>query len=135
MKAFGEELVFHLTGEQTGGKFTTWTEVSPPGGGPPPHYHENEDECFFVQEGRFGFYLDGKWQEHGPGSVVFMPRSAVHAFKNVGHTTGRLLVTTYPSGFEKFFARCTEEFAKEGGPNMDRIMAISAEHGIHFVQG
>jgi hypothetical protein len=67
--------------------------------------------------------------------VVFMPRSVVHAFKNIGDTDGRLLVTTYPAGFEKFFGHCADEFAKPGGPNMDRIVAISAEHGIHFVQG
>jgi hypothetical protein len=41
---------------------------------------------------------------------------------------------TTPSGFEKFFARCAEEFAKPGGPNMPRIIEIGVEHGIHFVQ-
>jgi hypothetical protein len=39
-----------------------------------------------------------------------------------------------PSGFETFFARCAEEYAKPGSPDMGRIAAISAEHGIHFVE-
>jgi quercetin dioxygenase-like cupin family protein len=134
LKAFGDEITLHLTGEETGGKFTMWTEITPPGGGPPPHYHLNEDECFYVQEGRFGFFLGGQWQEHGPGSVVYMPRSIVHTFKNIGEKPGRLLITTYPSGFERFFARCAEEFEQPGGPNMDRILGISAEHGIHFAE-
>jgi hypothetical protein len=29
-------------------------------------------------------------------------------------------------------ARCQEEFQKPGGPDMERVLAISAEHGIHF---
>jgi quercetin dioxygenase-like cupin family protein len=132
LEAFGDVVTLHLTGEETGGKFTMWTEVTPPGGGPPPHYHLNEDETFYVQEGRFSFFLSGQWQEYGPGSVVYMPRSVVHTFKNVGEQPGRLLITTYPSGFEVFFGRCAEEFKQPQGPNMERIMAISAEHGIHF---
>jgi hypothetical protein len=63
-----------------------------------------------------------------------MPQGVVHTFKNAGPTALRMLVSTSPSGFETFFARCAEEFANPGGPNMERIFAISAEHGIHFVQ-
>jgi hypothetical protein len=44
-----------------------------------------------------------------------------------------MLLTPTPSGFEKFFARCAEEFAKAGGPDMSRIVEIGVEHGIHFL--
>jgi hypothetical protein len=63
-----------------------------------------------------------------------MPRGVVHTFKNVGDEPSRMLIMTTPSGFENFFARCAEEFARPGGPDMSRILAIGAEHGIHFVQ-
>jgi hypothetical protein len=43
-----------------------------------------------------------------------------------------MLITTAPSGFETFFTRCATEFANPAGPDMQRIMEISAEHGIHF---
>jgi quercetin dioxygenase-like cupin family protein len=133
LRAFGEELIVHLGSAQTGGRLAVWTEITPPGGGPPPHYHLHEDECFVVQEGRIAFLRDGAWEELGPGGVVFMPRGVVHAFKNVGETPSRMTISTTPSGFEVFFARCAEEFGKPGGPDMERVMAISAEHGIHFV--
>jgi quercetin dioxygenase-like cupin family protein len=133
LRAFGEEIILHLDGKQTGGKLTMWTEFTPPGGGPPPHYHLNEEESFLVQEGRISFLVEGRWQEAEPGGVAFMPRTVVHAFKNVGDKPSRMLVTTSPSGFETFFARCAEEFAKPGGPDMNRIVQVSAEHGIHFV--
>jgi quercetin dioxygenase-like cupin family protein len=134
LRAFGEEVHLRLTGEQTGGRQTLWTEITPPGGGPPPHYHSNADETFYVIEGHVSFFKDGQWQEVTPGSAAYMPRGVVHTFRNVGQTPLRMLVSTSPSGFETFFAKCAEEFAKSGSPDMERIMAISAEHGIHFVE-
>ena len=134
LRAFGEEVTIHLDGTQTANAKTLWTEVTPPGGGPPPHYHANEDETFFVQEGRVSFFAAGQWREVPPGTAVYAPRGSVHTFKNVGDKVARMLVSTSPSGFEKFFSRCADEFAKPGGPDMQRIVNISAEHGIHFVQ-
>lgn len=132
LHAFGEEAIVHLDSESTGGKLNVWSEITPPGGGPPPHYHTNEDEWFIVQEGRMEFFSDGKWAEFAPGSILFMPRHHVHAFRNAGDTPSRLLIATAPGGFDKYFARCAEEFAKPGAPDMQRIVDISAEHGIHF---
>ena len=111
-----------------------WTEITPPGGGPPPHHHVNEDEAFHVLEGRVAFLSDGEWHEVGPGGAAYMPRGVVHTFKNVGDQPSRMLISTTPSGFEKFFARCAEEFAKPGGPDMPRIIQIGVEHGIYFLQ-
>jgi quercetin dioxygenase-like cupin family protein len=134
LHAFGEEITILLDGERTAGTLAMWTAITPPGGGPPPHYHLNEDETFHVVEGRVAFFLNGEWNEVGPGGTAFMPRGAVHTFKNVGDQPCRMLNMTMPSGFEKFFACCAEEFAKPGKPDMTRITEIGAEHGIHFVQ-
>jgi quercetin dioxygenase-like cupin family protein len=134
LRAFGEELTVLLDGERTVGNLTMWTENTPPGGGPPPHYHLNEDETFHVLEGRVGFLLDGEWNEVGPGGTAFMPRGVVHTFKNVGDQPSHMLIMTTPSGIEKFFQRCAEEFAKSGGADMSRLAEIGVEHGIHFVQ-
>ena len=132
-RAFGDELIFKITAAETGGSLTLWENITPPGGGPPPHYHRNEDELFVVLEGEMRFFIDGKWLDARAGSVIFAPRDSVHMFRNVGSTPGRMLTLAQPSGFETFFARCAEEFARPGGPDMDRITAISAEHGIHYV--
>lgn len=134
LHAFGEEVRILLDGEGTGGRLTMWTEITPPGGGPPPHHHVNEDEAFHVLEGRVAFLSGGEWHEVGPASCAYMPRGAVHTFKNVGDQPSRVLISTTPAGIEKFFARCAEEFAKAGGPDMARIVQIGAEHGIHFLQ-
>ena len=132
MRAFGDEITVYLGAAETGGKYTMFSAVTPPGGGPPPHYHANEDEWFFVQEGRAEFLKDNAWAEAPIGTVVFTPRGVVHTFRNPGDTPLRMMVHTAPSGFEVFFSRCAEEFAKPGPPNMPRLVEIAAEHGIHF---
>jgi quercetin dioxygenase-like cupin family protein len=134
LRAFGEEMTILLEGERTAGTLAMWTAATRPGGGPPPHYHLNEDETIHVIDGRVAFFLNGKWNEVGPGETAFIPRGVVHTFKNVGDGPSRHLTMTTPSGFEKFFARCAEEFAKTDNPDMSRIIEIGREHGIHFVQ-
>lgn len=133
LRAFGEEVTIYLGGPETGGQFTCFAEVTPPGGGPPPHYHENEDEWFFPLAGKVEFFLHGEWNEVPMETVVFVPRGTVHTFRNPGDEPLKMLIHTSPSGFEIFFERCATEFAKSGPPDMDRIVEISAEHGIHFM--
>jgi quercetin dioxygenase-like cupin family protein len=133
LHAFGEEVHLYLTGADTDGRFTQWLVITPPGGGPPPHSHEHEDEWFHVLEGHVSFLRDGTWKEAGPGARVFAPKGSAHTFKNIGETPSRMLLTAMPSGFEDFFAKCAAEFACPEGPDMPRVMAIAAEHGIHFV--
>ncbi|KAB2675594.1 MAG: cupin domain-containing protein [Verrucomicrobia bacterium] len=133
LRAFGDEITVHLGGADTGGEFAMFTDVTPPGGGPPPHYHRNEEEWFLVLEGRVEFFRDGAWGEVPVGTTVFIPRGLVHTFRNCGDTPLKLLIHTKPAGFEVFFGRCADEFAKPGPPDMARIVGIAAEHGIHFV--
>jgi quercetin dioxygenase-like cupin family protein len=134
LHAFGQELIILLDGERTNGRLTAFINVNPPGDGPPPHYHATEDETFYVLEGRVAFLANGEWREAGPGASAFMPRGSVHTFKNVGEQPLRLLIVTVPAGLDKYFCRCDEEFAKPGGPDMSRVLQISEEHGIHFLQ-
>ncbi|MCW1884638.1 cupin domain-containing protein [Luteolibacter flavescens] len=133
LHAFGDTASFQLTGEETGGRYTMFVNVTAPGGGPPPHRHDHEDEWFYVVEGRAEFFKDGEWTEVPPGTAVFMPRGSVHTFRNAGETPLKQIIHTAPSGFETFFARVADEFNREDGPDMDRVIAISTEHGIHYV--
>ncbi len=133
--AFGTEIIFHITGKQNGGRSAVGTSiVMPHNPGPPPHYREREDEIFFVQEGRMAFLVDGTWQEVPECSTVLAPKMSVHSLKNVGDAPARVLITMVPAGFEVFYARCAEVFAKPGAPDLARIVEISTEHGIHYVK-
>ncbi len=103
LRAFGDEIYVHLGGAETGGKYTVFTDLTPPGGGPPPHYHNNEDEWFFPLEGRVEFFLNGEWNEVPMQTVVFIPRGTIHTFRNCGESTLKMLTHTSPAGMEIFF--------------------------------
>ena len=135
------EMTFHLTGEHTArpvyaGHHPSRQSASD---GPPPHYHENEDECFLVQEGKMSFFIAGQWHDIGAGHGRFRSEALrAHAEECRRHTGPRAGVSLARNGFEVFFATCEEEFAdqKPGGPDMDKIVvkkAISSAHGIHYV--
>ena len=109
-----------------------WTNVTPPGGGPPPHYHENEDEWFWPLSGPAEFLHDGEWREVPPRTAVFMPRGTIHAFRNPNQEPLEILIQTIPGGFDQFFEECAAEFAAGTQPDMDRIVEISAKHGIFY---
>ena len=132
IRAFGDEMVLHLGAEDTGGQFTMWTNITPPGGGPPPHRHDNEDEWFWPLSGPAEFLKDGEWVKVPAKTAVFMPRGSVHTFRNPNDEPLHMLIQTMPGGFDRFFAECAEEFAKDGAPDMDEIVAISARYGIHY---
>jgi quercetin dioxygenase-like cupin family protein len=134
LTAFGDEVTVLLSGEQTGGAFTMAQVITPPGGGPPPHYHDHEDEWFFVQEGRVEFFIEGVWQEAPVGTAAFLPRGSKHAFRNVGDTPLRMLIHAAPAGFEVFFESMAELFKDPAGPDMARVVEISAEHGIFYLE-
>ena len=134
IRAFGDEMVLHLGVEDTGGKFSMWTNITPPGGGPPPHYHENEDELFWPLSGAVNFLKGDEWIEVPPKTVIFMPRGTIHTFRNPNNEPLHMLIQTMPGGFERFFQECGNEFAKCGQPDMEKIVAISARYGIHYIQ-
>ncbi len=122
-----------LSGEQTGGTLAVLSCIQQPDTGPPPHVHVNDDELFLVIEGQYSFYVDGRWTEVSGGGAVYFPRGAVHCYRNIGTTPGRHWILTTPSGFERFFARLANEVASPTGPDMNRIVEISREHGITYI--
>jgi mannose-6-phosphate isomerase-like protein (cupin superfamily) len=133
LHAFGDVLSVMLGGGETNQRLTLMFDTTPPGGGPPPHVHSKEDELFLVVEGRVSFFVNGGWTEVGPGGAVYLPRGTAHCYRNTGATASRQWILTTPSGFEHFFARCAAEFARPGGPDMERIVGFARERGIEFI--
>ena len=99
----GDLYTFLVTGEESGGAYFAMEALVPQGGGPPPHIHANEDETFYVLEGRVTFRLADETILAGPGDFVHVPRGNVHCFRNDGETPARLVLTFTPAGIEHFF--------------------------------
>ena len=130
-----------VSGDRTGGAYSLFEVAVGPGGGEGPHVQHREDECFYVLEGRFGFVVEGEEIEAGPGSLVYVPKGNLHAFRNAGETTGRMLVSQTPGGaYERFVEEVGEPAtgetttpAKDDPPEAGRLAAAGAEYSVEMV--
>src|SRR4028118_2078659 len=115
---FGELVVCKTKSEQTGGAYSLFEVVTQPGSGPPPHVQHREDEAFYVLEGEYEFLVDGNTLRAGSGSLVYVPKGALHAHRNVGEVLGRMLTTHTPGDlYELFFENAGRPAgADDGGP-------------------
>ena len=141
LRVFGELVTCKVTSDQTGGAYSLFEVTTQPGEGPPSHVHHREDESFYVLEGEYEFFSGEGTIRAGAGSLLCVPRGALHAHKNVGEDVGRLLATQTPGGlYERFFDEVGEAMdGVEGGhpafenqPDARTIMKVAAEHGIEI---
>ncbi len=122
-----------LSGSQTGGALSVFEDTVEPGIGPGRHIHHGEDETFFVLDGKFDVEIAGGRHHAGPGDIAFVPRGAIHAFRNVGTTPGRLRSTFTPAGDVEAMFRAMFAAADGGVPSMDDMARIAKQHGQEFV--
>lgn len=107
-----------------------FVETTPPGGGPPPHKHLREEEIFTVLEGEYEFYVDGLWLPMGAGRSMFSPRGTFHAFRNVGRTAGRMMLTTNGGGINDYFRAISTLRMPD---DAERLQEISAHYGYVYL--
>ena len=111
-----------------------------PESGPGPHLHRTQDETHYVLEGQFEFLLGERKVSAGVGSVVYVPRTTVHAFTNTGTQKGKLLFIETPAGpLEQFVEEAGEPVSDPSSPpegelDLDKLQASAQRTGgIEFV--
>lgn len=77
------------TGTTNGGAYVLAEYSTGPGVGAPPHRHKNEDEAFYVLEGRYLLQVDEQRYEIGAGDFAFFP---------MGRCMPSRVLPTYPHG-------------------------------------
>ena len=119
------DMTILIPGSATDGTFSIFEDAVPPNVGPPRHIHKKQDEVFFVLEGSFEFEVDGTIISAGAGDVAFAPRGTIHAFKNVGTTTGRLRYIFMPAGDAEDMFRAICDSAKSESLTPERMAKIA----------
>ncbi len=122
-----------VSSEQTGGAYSLFEVAVEPKGGSQPHIQHREDECFYVLEGEFEFLIEVTRIEAGNGSLVYVPKGNLHAFKNVGTATGRMLVSQTPGGLYERFIDEAGMLTTEEPQDAEKLAAIGAEYGLEIV--
>lgn len=132
LNVLGATHIYKATAEETGGSFSLWEGVFPPGAGAPPHTHTREDEAFYVLSGELMIEAEGEPTPQclGPGGFFFGARDRRHAVRNVGSEPARVLILSAPSvGLDKMFAELDAATAN-GHPAIEQIAAITERYGV-----
>jgi len=98
----GHTFSFLLDTEQTAGGFVLIHCYFRRGSEPPAHFHRNEDETFYVLEGKIRFHIGDKKFTAKAGELAYAPKEIPHHFSLVTDTAKALLLIT-PAGIETFF--------------------------------
>jgi hypothetical protein len=103
------------------------------------HRHLGEDETFIVQEGELIVQIEGTNHPGGPGSVIFVPRGAAHAFLVTSALfRGLILFTPGTAACEGFFRTAgdpapAQVLPEPGPPDLPRLRAAAQAHGVEML--
>jgi mannose-6-phosphate isomerase-like protein (cupin superfamily) len=94
----------------------------------PPHIHLEEDEAWYVLEGRLGVRLGDREVEADTGGAVYGPRGTSHTYWNAGTGRLRYLLIMGPRTRAALAAM-------HDGTTRDRaaLTAVFADHGIELL--
>ncbi len=100
-------------------------------GGPARHLHHEQEEWFYVVEGRYVIEVGEERYELGSGDSVLAPHKVAQVWAHVGDGTGRLLGALQPAGqIEAFF----HELAPLGSsPDREELSRAFSSHGMELV--
>jgi quercetin dioxygenase-like cupin family protein len=95
-----EFVTIKTTAKDTAGEFALVEVVALPGAEPPPHIHHSTDETYCLLEGQLEV-LDGERTfTASAGSVFYIPKGTLHAWRNATTEPARALLVITPAGFE-----------------------------------
>jgi quercetin dioxygenase-like cupin family protein len=98
---------------------------------PVPHYHKAYDETIYGVEGVVTFTVEGETVEIGPGETFFIPRGAVHGFKNLKPTPVKALAVITPALLGPDFFKEAAVIVNAGGPpDVEKLKAVLLKHGL-----
>jgi mannose-6-phosphate isomerase-like protein (cupin superfamily) len=132
---FADELLTFKVDRDQSETVGIFEDEVPPESGPPAHLHRTQDETHYVLEGTFEFVVGERKVNAGAGSVVYVPRTTVHAFTNTGTQKGKILFINTPAGpLEQFLVEFGEQVSDpssppEGEPDMDKLQASAQRTG------
>ena len=127
----------HLSGEDTGGRFSLVEMALPPGDQAPLHVHREDDEGFYVLDGTVTLWVGDDSRDLEPGEFALAPHGIPHTYR-VGEDGARMLVTSSTADFDRFVCEVGVPAAENrlpdpAAPDPERLAAIAAEHDIEIL--
>ena len=126
-----------VTGAETGGAYSVVELAGREGDMPPLHVHRDEDEAFYVLDGRLTLFVGDEQLELGAGQSVVAPRGVPHAYR-VDSPVARWLGIASP-GFGRFVLEASVPAETETIPDAPpaftpgELTEIAARYGIEVL--
>lgn len=130
----GRDLIFKVTGEDTGGAFDYFIVQVAPWGGPPLHVHHRQEETIHVLKGRFKVRIGEEIYYLEEGGFAYLPSKIPHAFLNLTGDPAELIVVYTPGGGHKFYEELGP-ISRSGSPDHAAIAAVFTKHDMTLLGG
>jgi quercetin dioxygenase-like cupin family protein len=119
----GRDLVFKVTGDDTGGAFDYFIVEVAPHGGPPLHVHHRQEESVHVLSGSFKVQIGDESFRLEPGGFAYLPAAVPHAFLNLTDEPARIIVVYTPGGGHRFYEELGP-LTRNGTPDRAAVAAL-----------
>lgn len=132
--------IVHVAGEETDERLSLVEGLLPPNAMTPLHVLPRASQILYVLEGELTAYLPGVSRVLRRGDSMYQPVGVPQTHRVTSSQPARVLAITTPAGFERFVAeagRTAESLTlpppEESAPDLERLAAIAAEHGIELL--
>ena len=125
----GRDLIFKVTGEDTGGLFDYFIVQVAPHGGPPLHVHHIQEETIHVLKGRFKVRCGDKTFVLEEGGFAYLPAKMPHAFLNLTDEQAEIIVVYVPGGGHKFYEELGP-ISRASNPDRAAIAAVFSKYDM-----
>ena len=128
----GRDLIFKVTGDDTGGAFDYFIVEVAPHGGPPLHVHHHQEESIHALKGRYKVRIGDETFVCEEGGFAHLPAGLPHAFLNLTDEPGELVMVFAPGGGHRFFEELGPA-TRDGTADRAAIAAIFERHDISLL--
>jgi quercetin dioxygenase-like cupin family protein len=131
LAVIGDQQTVKLTGKDTNNQYTLVEEYNEPGTQIPLHVHESEDEVFHLLEGELEVQIGNEFKQLKTGDIIFCPRGVPHAWKVIGDSKAKVMLSVFPSGIENLFFELAQ--LPEGPPDFKKVTQMCEAYNIKFL--
>jgi quercetin dioxygenase-like cupin family protein len=125
----GRDLIFKVTGEDTGGAFDYFIVEVAPHGGPPLHVHHHQEETIHVLKGTYKIRIEDEIFHCQEGGFAYLPSRIPHAFLNLTDEPGEIVVVYTPGGGHKFYEELGP-ISRSANPDRAAIAALFEKYDM-----
>ena len=125
----GRDLIFKVTGDDTGGAFDYFIVQVAPKSGPPLHVHHFQEETIHVLKGHFKIRIGEKTFFLTEGGFAYLPSKVPHAFLNLTDEPGEVIVVYTPGGGHHFYEELGP-LTRNGHPDRTVVAQVFEKYGM-----